>query len=119
MQLSFWFLLWQESICGSLEVAKRYTVHIDPFQQNFVQYFFHSQLKTIFTLLPEQKKVYSRQSMEFLMEVMLDNHARTYLQPHYGNGVFGNCLPFSWTTLRGKHCRHPIAVMGVVDMFGL
>ena len=21
-------------------------------------------------------------------------------------------------TLRGKHCRHPIAVMGVVDMFG-
>ena len=27
------------------------------------------------------------------------------------------CLPFSCTTLRGKHCRHPIAVMGVVDMF--
>ena len=26
------------------------------------------------------------------------------------------CLPFSWTTLRGKYCRHPIAVMGVVDM---
>ena len=23
------------------------------------------------------------------------------------------CLPFSWTTLRGKHCQHPIAVMGV------
>ena len=31
---------------------------------------------------------------------------------------FRQCLPFSWTTLRGKHCRHPIAVMGVVDMFG-
>ena len=30
---------------------------------------------------------------------------------------FQQCLPFSWTTLRGKHCRHPIAVMGVVDMF--
>ena len=28
------------------------------------------------------------------------------------------CLPFSWTTLRGKHCQHPIAIMGVVDMFG-
>ena len=41
---------WQESICGSLEVAKRFMVHIDPFQQNVVQYFFHSQLKTIFTL---------------------------------------------------------------------
>ena len=32
---------------------------------------------------------------------------------------FRQCLPFSWTTLRDKHCRHPIAVMGVVDMFGL
>ena len=30
---------------------------------------------------------------------------------------FRQCLPFSWTTLRDKHCRHPIAVMGVVDMF--
>ena len=27
---------------------------------------------------------------------------------------FRKCLPFSWTTLIGKHCRHPIAVMGVV-----
>ena len=27
-------------------------------------------------------------------------------------------LPFSWTALRGKHCRHPIAVMGVVDHLG-
>ena len=32
---------------------------------------------------------------------------------------FRQCLPSSWTTLRGKHCRHPIAVMGVVDTFGL
>ena len=31
---------------------------------------------------------------------------------------FQQCSPFSWTTLRGKHCRHPIAVMGVVDTFG-
>ena len=31
---------------------------------------------------------------------------------------FRQCLPFSWTTLRSKHCRHPIAVMGVVDTFG-
>ena len=31
---------------------------------------------------------------------------------------FRQCLPFSWTTLRGKNCRHPIAVMGVVDTFG-
>jgi hypothetical protein len=30
---------------------------------------------------------------------------------------FWQCLPFSRTTLRGKHCRHPIAVMGVVDTF--
>jgi hypothetical protein len=32
---------------------------------------------------------------------------------------FRQCLPFSWTTLRGKHCRYPIAVMGVVDTFRL
>jgi hypothetical protein len=31
---------------------------------------------------------------------------------------FRQCLPFSWTTLRGKYCRHPIAVIGVVDTFG-
>ena len=31
---------------------------------------------------------------------------------------FRQCLPLSWTTLRSKHCRHPIAVMGVVDTFG-
>ena len=32
---------------------------------------------------------------------------------------FQQCLPFSWTTLRGKHCQHPIAVMEVVDTFKL
>ena len=31
---------------------------------------------------------------------------------------FQQFLPFSWTTLRGKHCQHPIVVMGVVDTFG-
>ena len=30
---------------------------------------------------------------------------------------FRQCLPFSWTTLRGKNYRQPIAVMGVVDTF--
>ena len=29
---------------------------------------------------------------------------------------FWQCLPFSWTLLRGKHCWHPIAIMGVVDI---
>ena len=32
---------------------------------------------------------------------------------------FWQFLPFSWTTLRDKHCRHSIVVMGVVDTFGL
>ena len=32
---------------------------------------------------------------------------------------FRQCLLFSWTTIKGKHCRHPIAIMGVVDTFGL
>ena len=30
---------------------------------------------------------------------------------------FRQCLPFSWTTRGSKHCRHSIAVMGVVDTF--
>ena len=45
--------------------------------------------------------------------------ARTYLSTtplrQWG---FWQCLLFCWTTLRGKHCRHPIAVMGVVNTFG-
>ena len=32
---------------------------------------------------------------------------------------FWQCSPLSWTTLRGKHCQHPIVVMGVVDTLGL
>ena len=46
---------------------------------------------------------------------------RTYLQPHYNalrQWGFGQCLPFNWTTLRGKHWWHPIAVMEVVVTFG-
>jgi hypothetical protein len=31
---------------------------------------------------------------------------------------FRQCLPFSWTTLRGKYCQHPIAVKEVVDIAG-
>ena len=30
---------------------------------------------------------------------------------------FRQCLPYNQTALRGKHCGHPIAVMGVVDTF--
>ena len=32
---------------------------------------------------------------------------------------FRKCLPFCWKTLSSKHCRHPIAIMGVVDTLGL
>ena len=46
----------------------------------------------------------------FLLFLFGQNVSRTRLQ---------QCLPFSWTAMRGKHCRHPIAVMGVVDTFGL
>jgi hypothetical protein len=31
---------------------------------------------------------------------------------------FSAMLPFSWKTLRGKDCRHPIALMGVAYIFG-
>ena len=41
-------------------------------------------------------------------------------KPHWPLRQWGfwQRLSFSWTTLRGKHWRHPIAVMGVVDTFG-
>ena len=38
--------------------------------------------------------------------------------PNVSTTPLRQCLPFSWTTLRGKHCRHPIAIIGVVDTFG-
>ena len=44
------------------------------------------------------------------------NHAPTYLQPHYGNGVFGNVYLLALNNT--KHCQRPIAVMGVVDTLG-
>ena len=34
------------------------------------------------------------------------------------NWGFRQCLPFSSTTLRGKHYRHSITVMRFVDTFG-
>ena len=34
-----------------------------------------------------------------------------------GQWGFQQYLPFSWTTLKGKHCWQPIAVMGVVDTY--
>ena len=52
--------------------------------------------------------------IDFMREQYRPNVSTTPLR-QWG---FRQCLPFSWTTLRDKHCRHPIAVMGVVDMFG-
>jgi len=41
------------------------------------------------------------------------------LQPHYGNGVFGSVYLLALDKgERDKHCRCPIAVMGVVDHLG-
>ena len=69
-------------------------------------------------LITEDKGANRSFSLKALLELATQSHTtRTYLQPHYGNVVLGNFLPFSWTTLRGKHCRHTIAVMGVVDTF--
>ena len=42
-----------------------------------------------------------------------------YLQPHYGNWLFGNVYLSATRALRGKHCLHPIAIMGDVDTFEL
>ena len=49
------------------------------------------------------------------MKIRVNNITRTYLQSHYGNGVFGNVY---LSTGQYFVCRHPIAVMRVVDMLG-
>ena len=51
---------------------------------------------------------------------LVTNKSRSFLERIYNPIMamgFWQCLPFSWTTLIGKHCRHPIAVMGDVDTF--
>jgi hypothetical protein len=48
------------------------------------------------------------------MPILLQHSVSTTPLRQWG---FRQCLPFSWTTLIIKHCRHPIAVMGVVDTF--
>ena len=38
----------------------------------------------------------------FWVSMVQLSDSQTYLQPHYGNGVFSNVyIPFSWITLRG------------------
>jgi hypothetical protein len=44
--------------------------------------------------------------------------ASKHHNPNISMSPLRQCLPFSWTTLRGKPCQHLIAVMGVVDIFG-
>ena len=63
------------------------------------------------------------QALSSSVQVLIRENKLDYLKlertdnPIMARG-FQQCLPFSWTTLRCKHCRHPIAVMGVVDTFG-
>ena len=55
--------------------------------------------------------------MRLLTESEVAEMARTYIQQRQWR--FQQRLPFTWTTLRDKHCWHSIATMGVVDMFQL
>ena len=75
----------------------------------------------IFLILPDLMDLKSLNQctklMKCLFPKLLDHSLSVSTTPLRQLG-FRQCLPFSWTTLRGKHCRHPIALMGVVDMFG-
>ena len=50
------------------------------------------------------------------IDSFLVHSAQTNLQPHYGNGVSA-MFTFQLDNTRSKHCRHPLAVMGVVVYF--
>ena len=79
----------------------------------------------IFLILPDLMDLKSLNQctklMKCLFPKLLDHSLSVSTTPLRQLG-FRQC--FSWTTLRDKqlrdkHCRHPIAVMGVVDMFEL
>ena len=53
----------------------------------------------------------------FSHTIFESNPARIYLQTQIRQWIFWQCLPLSWTTLRGKHYWHPIAIMSVVNKF--
>ena len=65
--------------------------------------------------LAESKILPKRQNLTSQLPKLGPNVSRTPLWQQ----SFRQCLPVSWTILRGKYCRHPIVVMGVVDKFGL
>ena len=92
---------------------KQENYYIMYFSKNFVfttMWSSHNLKTTPNELLCKQNQMF------FGLNLLASHSARTYLQPHYGLWQWGfwQCLPFSWKTLRGKHCRHPIAIMGVV-----
>ena len=63
-----------------------------------------------------KKWVKSIQTVGYNGERNVVHLAQMYLQPHLRQWVFWQCLPLNWTTIRGKNCRHLIAVMEVVDL---
>ena len=74
-------------------------------------YWFWNQALSFYPVEPLYKDSYYKFQLIFL------STARMYLQP--SNGIFGNVyLSACRTTLKGKHCWHPIAVMEVVNTFG-
>ena len=61
----------------------------------------------------ELKKLFIRMKIHGLTQNSYSPNVSTTPLRQWG---FRQCLSFSWTSLRGKHCRHPIAVLGVVDI---
>ena len=89
-----------------------YCSHLNPWV--LFQYVIHFGL-----FCSRAKKIYHKKKfntiISILMGMIMGPNVSTTPLRQWG---FRQCLPFSWTILRGKHCRHPIVVMGVVDVFG-
>ena len=55
---------------------------------------------------------------KFMVEMSRVEKVRMYLQPHYGNGVFGNVYLSAGEDQEVKIAGTPLPSLGVVDKFG-
>ena len=125
--LSTIFGTWKKSCYAKFVLVEQYK-YLFLIDQVFVKSIFRTGL--ILTVQPNPPKRSIKAKVQTSSNEMKPDFPREY---GYGNQVsaslyeipvkylrewsFRQCLPFSWTTLRSNHCRHPIVVMGVVDTF--
>ena len=96
-----------------LKVFSRNVQWVKKFSEGSLKCFFFLHIFLLFWL--HNRRIFMHRYM--MMEADFGSWSSNVSTTPLRQWGFRQCLPFSWTTLRGKHCWHPIAVMGVVDSF--